>query len=78
MGGFFARRASGAGAASGCMKLVARPCKIGCQTGMTLQKIQRQSAKETQIAVIFFSESGCSQNIPVVCKTDFAVLSQVF
>ena len=26
MGGFFARRASGAGAASGCMKPVARPC----------------------------------------------------
>ena len=31
MGGFFARRASGAGAASGCMKPVARPCKIGTQ-----------------------------------------------
>ena len=39
---------------------------------MTLQKIQRQSAFLTQIAVIFFSESGRSQNIPAVCKTDFA------
>ena len=29
--------------------------------------------KKTQIAVIFFSESGRSQNIPAVCKTDFAV-----
>ena len=25
-----------------------------------------------------FSESGCLQNIPAVCKTDFTVLSQVF
>ena len=47
MGGFFARRASGAGAASGCMKPVARPCKIGTQKG------RKEEGKHIRVSGIF-------------------------